>query len=215
MLKRLLVSVPILLLLGGIGLAQETPTITDSSVDIDRDGKLDRVVIKMISGERYDDTELWGGRGVKYESVFTITTEIAGKPPIEHNLNVLYDGKIGYRTFFFWAELWRIQFQDYNRDGQVDFNIGQYGGSNGWWYKLFTISKEGTIIALNLPGLDGVPVRDFACSTSKIKLTEAGFCAEWYDNSDRPPDTGFVRHYYRWIVEKNAFVLDRREGITN
>jgi len=77
---------------------------------------------------------------------------------------------------FFRAMPWRIRFADYNHDGQIDFNLGQYDSCNGWLYKLFTISPTGQVTPLLKPG-DGIPSTDNSNSTSEIRVTKAGFCS--------------------------------------
>jgi bla regulator protein BlaR1 len=53
---------------------------------------------------------------------------------------------------FFWTPKFTLVFQDYNQDGQVDFNLGQYASSNGNLYRLFTLRPDGTIEQLPRKG---------------------------------------------------------------
>ena len=49
---------------------------------------------------------------------------------------------------FFRTPEFSLIFKDYNNDGQIDFNLGQYAGCNGNYYKLFTFKPDGTIVRL-------------------------------------------------------------------
>ncbi|WP_277506445.1 MULTISPECIES: hypothetical protein [unclassified Paenibacillus] len=91
-------------------------------------------------------------------------------------------------------DLFQIEFGDYNGDGNPDFTIGQYGSSNGNFYRLFAISKDCSIQEL---AVERTPEL-FISSTDRysVKLTETaeGFTASHYDNS-----TGRLAvHTYRW-----------------
>ena len=117
------------------------------------------------------------------------------------------------QPMFFVDEPWEIHFEDYNHDGQIDFNLGQYGGCNGWRYKLFTISTQGIIMPLNIYNKrDGVFISDRQNSTEKLEVQAVGFSHGYYDNSIG----GGVEETYSWSSDDERFVPRRKmESVIN
>lgn len=188
-----------MLLLSSVPTQAEKPTIiTQSFIDVNGDGQKDSVTIIMVSGKRYRDQD-WCGAGDKYEGVFHIVVQIQGGKTVEQNLNTLFDESLGNKMFFKSGD-WQIQFDDYNRDGRVDFNIGQYGSCNGWVYKLFTIVPSGQIVPLEREER-GHFVADSRNSTSKIYTNKIGFYYTYYDNTAG----GLTTAYYVWDKTRKKF----------
>jgi hypothetical protein len=74
--------------------------------------------------------------------------------PVTNDLNRLfypqYDKE---QPMFFWSsEPWEIFFADYNHDGWVDFNLGQYAGGVACEFRIFTVSPDGRVSELPLEG---------------------------------------------------------------
>lgn len=57
---------------------------------------------------------------------------------------------MGTKKLSFCDKEWRVFTKDYNGDGRIDFNLGQYRTSNGWLYWLFTISPLGKVSLLKV-----------------------------------------------------------------
>ncbi|MCF8564631.1 PliI family lysozyme inhibitor of I-type lysozyme [Alicyclobacillus tolerans] len=75
----------------------------------------------------------------------------------------------------------QFQFADYNGDGNPDFTLGQYAGSNGNWYELFTITPKGIFQLQTEPSQ--LFVSDFTYSPVFQKVNPNGFKIKYYDNA--------------------------------
>ena len=76
----------------------------------------------------------------------------------------------------------QFHFADYNGDGYSDFTLGQRAGSNGYWYDLFEIDKNG------LTTLKTAPTAQIFASESTYspefqKVNPNGFKIKYYDNA--------------------------------
>ena len=182
-------------------------TVTTIQRDLNGDGKPDRISIELVAGRKYDDQTLWCGNGRKYEGRFDLCVEIAGKSPVRTNLNrLMFPGEKDEEPLFFRSEPWQIQFADYNHDGQIDFNLGQYAGCNGWAYRLFTISPSGAVSEIPIEDGKEITWADGSNSTDQIHLTKRGF---WYAHYDQL--RGGLTSTYAWDKAKKRFVL-AKEG---
>jgi hypothetical protein len=144
--------------------------------------------------------------GKKYEGRFNLCVEVVGKPLVHTNLNRLMYPQNETEALFFWSAPWQVHFADYNHDGQIDFNIGQYGGSNGWDYRLFTISPSGEVSELPIGDSEEISWPDFSNSTDRIHLTDQGF---WYAHYDQ--FRGPLRSTYAWSKTRGRFVLEKEQ----
>lgn len=80
-------------------------------------------------------------------------------------------------------DFFQIQFEDYNGDGDPDFTIGQYGSSNGYFYKLFTLRKNNVIEELGIkPGSDLFISTPEGYSIKLDKVDDHSFKKSYYDN---------------------------------
>ncbi|WP_336773356.1 metal-dependent hydrolase [Paenibacillus sp. MMO-58] len=92
-----------------------------------------------------------------------------------------------------------LSFDDYNGDGNPDFTIGQYGTSNGNYYKLFTLTGSDEFKELDAGGRDGmfISADDSMYSTHLHKIDDSSFQTTYYDNS-----TGhYVKNTFTWSGE--------------
>lgn len=81
------------------------------------------------------------------------------------------------------GDLFQIQFGDYNSDGNPDFTIGQYGSSNGSFYKLFTLNKDNSIEELHITGISALFISSPERYSVKLEEIDGGFSASHYDNT--------------------------------
>lgn len=190
---------------------QRSRLISSAYVDIDGDGRKERVEMRVNSGKLIEAEEDSCLSFRKYEGQFAIVVWIEGKP-VEHSLNALWGNAA--EAMFFHSEPFRLGFHDYNHDGQPDFNLGQYENCNGWSYKLFTIARDGKITLLKIEGIDGgLYVQAADNSTAEISETRSGFSQKAYDNADdrcMPCTKVFV-----WNKDKQVFKLARKIPATN
>lgn len=164
----------------GAARASDPAIVTQALVDLDGDGRLDRIELRMVSGRRYVDERPWCGasqRGEpKYEGRFALRVAPGGGRPIETDLNALF-GESG--DLWFYADAWQIAFRDYNRDGWLEFSLGQYGSCNGWIYRILGVDRTGRVTTLS----DDIFSADRAASSAAFHPTQRGFRHTWYDNS--------------------------------
>ncbi|MNO38942.1 hypothetical protein D3C76_290600 [compost metagenome] len=81
-------------------------------------------------------------------------------------------------------DLFQIQFEDYNGDGDPDFTMCQYGSSNGYFYKLFTLRKDNVIEELGIvPGVDLFISSPEGYSIKLDKVDDHSFKRSYYDNA--------------------------------
>lgn len=80
-------------------------------------------------------------------------------------------------------DFFQIQFEDYNGDGDPDFTIGQYGTSNGNFYKLFTLRNNNVIEELAIKPTSELFISGSdKYSTRLEKIDEFRFNTTYYDN---------------------------------
>lgn len=81
-------------------------------------------------------------------------------------------------------DFFQIQFEDYNGDGDPDFTLGQYGSSNGYFYKLFTLRKNNVIEELPIQsGSDLFISSPKGYSIKLDKVDDHSFKRSYYDNA--------------------------------
>jgi len=179
------------------GAAQVRREIARASADFNHDGRRDVLSIDALSPRPVTDRQPWCGAGRKDTGQVDVTVRLSGRTSRTTDLNALFRES----SLSFTAGPWSIVLADYNGDGRPDFNLGQYGGCNGWAYAIFTVLDDGAVSRLEVSGGD-VRVIDFANSTRALEPIRGGFVARWYDNS-----RGHVRSVYCWNASTNQFVL--------
>jgi hypothetical protein len=135
----------------------------------------------------------------KYEGRFSISVQAPGRQPV---LTDLSSGRFFDGELWFSAVPWSIAFADYNHDGRLDFNIGQYGGCAGFTYRFFTITAAGVVEALPVADAPrGVWSTDRANSSSMFHTTPAGF------RTSQPGSSAseFFCAEYSWNPSRMAF----------
>lgn len=108
-----------------------------------------------------------------------IVTDEQGNPLSSFSLNDHFTESLQFNDLF------QIQFEDYNGDGDPDFTIGQYGTSNGNFYKLFTLREDNRIEELAIkPGSELFISSPKAYSIQLDKIDNNSFIKSYYDNSE-------------------------------
>lgn len=81
-------------------------------------------------------------------------------------------------------DFFQLQFEDYNGDGDPDFTIGQYGTSNGYFYKLFTLRRNNVIEELPIKPENQLFISSPERYSIKLdKVDEHSFKRSYYDNA--------------------------------
>lgn len=124
--------------------------VSDTACDISGDGIPERIQVVLISGKKYVDKNKWCGSGEKWEGQFVVRVRTSKDLLLnETPLNImLYPESKKPVDLFFWTPMFKLVMQDYNHDGKMDFNLGQYGSCVGNDYTLFSISADGAVIVL-------------------------------------------------------------------
>ncbi|MFZ5986062.1 MAG: hypothetical protein ACOYWZ_02930 [Bacillota bacterium] len=150
------------------------------------------VRLKLVKGRYYEDWNPGAIMGTIWEGDFIIeVADESGKILAESELSKFHsDEPLMFTSSF------DIQFDDYNNDGDIDFTIGQYASSNGRYYKIFTIRRDGKVDELKLKGYPYLFISDSTdyYSTKLKKVDEITFKKEHYDNSKGKT----IEDYFKW-----------------
>ncbi|NIA10858.1 MAG: hypothetical protein GWP10_14305 [Nitrospiraceae bacterium] len=168
--------------------------VSSTLYDIDGDKQDETIEIILVEGERYVDKELWCGMGDKWEGQFVIQVRKGANILSWYSLNDLMECE----KLFFRAPEFHLVLADYNQDGQIDFNLGQYAACNWWTYLIFTVKPNGRI--LRLEGYDGL-MSAFENSTDQILIHDGHIGFEYY-TQDIPE---YATKWYSWNGKR--FVL--------
>lgn len=173
---------------------QSPMTISDNRIDADGDPKYLR--LKLVRGKYYEDWYPGPVSGTVWEGDFAF--ELAdgfGNAIARTELNRFYREPLVFTSHF------RLEFDDYNADGDPDFTIGQYASSNGWEYRLFTLRDSGSVEELpirNHPSLFISMHSDYSLKLEKVD--PKSFKTVHYENSRQV----WIERVFRWDGE--AFV---------
>lgn len=155
----------------GVG-AVAAQTLTRAAIDANNDGRVDTLSLQMTKGRRYLDKEAWCGNGEKYEGSFVFVVDIQG-----NRVTTSLDSLLGVDSLWFHTGAWDLALADYNQDGQMELNLGQYASCVGWNYWIFTIRPSGRVERVSRKFMVG----DFVASTDKLRPVPNGFRAKSYD----------------------------------
>jgi hypothetical protein len=187
-----------ILLLSIIGCSKETNSNQDSSNDQNSDlitvtgpmtisrnylyqftKKNDLLNLQLVKGRYQED---WSpspfiGRGWFGEFQIVILDD-SGQIKSVFRLNDHFRDPLIFNALF------DIEFDDYNGDGNIDFTIGQYGSSNGSFYKIFTITEDEQIKELKVKGYQDLFISGGNRYSTKLeKVNNLSFKKTAYDNS--------------------------------
>lgn len=207
MIGRLIVSIAVLtVLLAGIARDAYADRLVSEPVRIDLAGKKAVLQLALTKGGRVRDEAPSAMCAKRIEGTFAARVKFRNGRIVSTPINDLMKfTKRPSERLAFCATRWGIVTADYNRDGHVDFNLGQYGTSNGWAYWLFTISPSGHVSLLPVPN-DFIFLADDKNSTTKIKVSDEGIKSVAYANTcDKTEDCGWWETTYRWNPELGRF----------
>jgi len=197
-----------LVLFAGASAAQEVYAYREVSdpVEVRLAGKKATLQVVLIKGGEIVDEAPSSMCSKRIEGTFAVKVKFdKGKAVYTPLNNLMTFNKKNTEKLAFCAKPWKIVTADYNRDGQIDFNLGQYANSNGWAYWFFTISPSGHASLLPVPN-DFIFLADDKNSTNKIKITDEGIKTVAYANAcDKPEDCGWWQTTYRWNIELKRF----------
>jgi hypothetical protein len=150
--------------------------------------------LQLLEGQYSEDWSTMGpltGRNWSGNFQLTVTDE-QGRTLSTFPLSGHFVEELGFSNFF------EIRFDNYNGDGDPDFTIGQYGSSNGNFYKLFTLRQDYVIEDLSIkPGPELFISSPDRYSAKLDKVDEITFKTSNYDNAAGKT----VEEKYRWDGE--------------
>lgn len=175
--------------------------VSETEYDIDKDGNKEAIQIVLVEGNYNEDNELWAGSGPKWTGAFAVKVLKAESVLFSESLNkLLYPN--GGEEVFLYAPEFQLELNDYNNDGLIDFNIGQYFSSNGFIYKFFTINEEGVVSEILFENRSFVFVSSRGNSID-LEFDNGEIKVPYYDNSKGKHFTD----YYKWDTDNKVFKL--------
>ncbi|TCZ80201.1 hypothetical protein E0485_04970 [Paenibacillus albiflavus] len=136
--------------------------------------------VRMIEGSYSEDWSPGPLMGRTWKGKFQIiVTDEYEKIISTLNLNEFFQDELIFNSTF------DIEFDDYNGDGNIDFTIGQYGTSNGNFYKLFTLTQENQIQELKIHDYNDLFISGGTSrySTKLEKINKTTFKKSFYNNA--------------------------------
>ncbi len=179
--------------------------VTLSNSECNFNGQLANLRLKMVEGRYYEDWNPGPYMGTIWEGSFLIElSDEYGKTISTTDISKMYSCPLIFTSSF------KIEFDDYNNDGDLDFTIGQYASSNGNVYRIFTLKKDGKIEELQIKDSSELFISKSTgyYSTKLNKINGNAFETEYYDNS--VPAT--FHDVYKW--DGKQFVLEKSQKIT-
>lgn len=175
-------------------LNQNDTILSENKIDFNKDGREETIVVKMVDGRHYEDTNIGPFSGWKWEGGFDIELrDNGGKVLSTFDLNQAFSGEP-----LIFKDKFNIAFEDYNNDGCMDFTIGQYASSNGYEYSFFSIKKNGSIVLLPFDKSTGIFNDNNGYSTKFEKVDNVTFKNIYYDNSIGKR----IENQYKWANDK-------------
>ena len=116
-----------------------------------------------------------------------------------------------HKELSFWAPEFSLVFEDYNGDGEIDFNLGQYGGCDGNDFWLFTVRRNGKIEPLPIDDeVDWLFIQNPMHNNSTVEIEiEDGLLKHTF--CDRDADIKYVS-WYQWTGKK--YVIARKQKLS-
>ncbi|WP_058304018.1 hypothetical protein [Gorillibacterium timonense] len=173
--------------------ALEAPILLGTAAaDIDGDGQQEAIRFTMVSGAEVTDPNPGPYEGTFYTGHCELT--VARGDKVLFRLGLEEEQSFRKRNAPF-----ALQVADYNGDGQSDFSLGQWAGSNGSFYDLYTIRHDG--IQLLESGIYSAGHWD---SLLYPMEGQNGFANIYYSNGDT---TGYFKVIRTW----NGSAFDKGE----
>ncbi|QHW32063.1 hypothetical protein GZH47_15430 [Paenibacillus rhizovicinus] len=164
-------------------------------------GGLYDINVEMVNGNHLSEEEAGGPGGGVYPDNYRGIYRLRVVNPLlstQGSTASVYQGlseDFGEQALNF-AGRFDLALADYNGDGQLDFTLGQWGGSNGDFYCLYTLNARGKIEKLNTGG--ELYITDHEPSAPLDQVDGTSFAVKYYDQLSG----AYKQHVYRWETDK-------------
>ncbi|WP_426448233.1 hypothetical protein ACP26L_27585 [Paenibacillus sp. S-38] len=151
--------------------------VGEGRADADGDGRMDTIRIQVTAAVEQTDLNPGPFEGTYLYGTFeAVAAGADGRELGRFPLNGAFDGgEMSFRK----EEPFRLLFDDYNADRQPDFTVGQWGGSNGNFYSLLTVGREGFGVLA-----EDIYSADHDESIRYPKAGETAFLNVYYDQAE-------------------------------
>jgi hypothetical protein len=169
--------------------------VVEGNADLNGVGKNESVQVWLMKGKEVTSTDPGPFQGTYFNGQFVVVaTGNDDKETARFSLNDLFEG--GDMSFS--KDLPdTLQFEDYNGDGDPDFTIGQWAGSNGNIYALMTIGSNGfRVLEKNIYSANHYASIRFS------KIGNDAFVNKYYDQQKGT----YMDVIHRW--KDGAFIAD-------
>jgi hypothetical protein len=173
--------------------------------------------IVMTDGRNYSDDQEWCGQGEKWEGQFEFRVRIGRRLLSKASVNKLYYPKDPTMPMSFWSPRFKLVMRDYNHDGLLDFNLGQYGACIYNEYRIFTVERNGVVRELPVSSDEpyGLTVSwaHHENSTWRVTLSRGYLTTSSYNRqgADIIEQRAWKRHRFVLLRSKLADYNDDRE----
>lgn len=176
--------------------------VASAAVDVDGDGRPDRIRIITRDATRHVDEEPCGSCGDIVDGHFIAAVTLSGSKRTVETPITTHPGIVDTMWFFYGGKS-DLAIADYNGDGAPDFNLGQYTNNIKWEYALFTIRKNGRVelLAAEPHGIYVSPGDE--PSTKRIEVVPGGIRFEDFGNAGESP--GWWVFTCRWNAARAVF----------
>ena len=180
-------------------------------------GKQVNVRLVMTDGKYYKQSQIPYG-GNTYDNNYQGSYEIQ---VIDTTGKLL--SKMNFYTTWYYTDSskdvnfpgkFNLLFDDYNRDGNPDFTVGQWFSGSAKQYQIFTVMPDGSVKGISkgdvVQDCDISDVKN--CSVKFEKDNESGFYASVYVNGNVSGNRRQKAHY-SWDINKKCFIADGSSAI--
>jgi hypothetical protein len=136
--------------------------------------------LRLVQGQYSEDWVTLGPlAGRNWRGDFElVVTDAQNKVLSTFPLSQHFQEPLEFGSFF------QMEFGDYNGDGDPDFTIGQYGSSNGSFFKLFTLGEDHVIRELGIKPAQELFISSPERYSVKLeKQDQTSFMTTYYDNA--------------------------------